>query len=147
MVSRWQCLMAVVSLVSACAPSSRVAVFQQLAPRSAPDSVEVYTEQRPARGYREVGTIELTASELSDDGYGDLVARARRQAAKMGGDAILVRREPRQRVTGMAVVPAARRRGVTVASATARVVETPRIVVVVVAWQAAPVDTTLSGRE
>lgn len=147
MQSRWLGLMAVVSLVSACAPSSRVTVFHQVAPRGVGDSVEVYTDQHPSRKYRELGTIELTASELSDDGYGDLIARARRQAAKMGGDAILVRREPRQRMGAMAVIPARRRRGVTVASGTARVVETPRIVVAVVAWQAGSVDTTITGRE
>ncbi len=129
-------LLALAVSLAACAPSTHATAFRQVAPKSSPQEVEVFTEGKPDRPFEEVGVIEITASELSDSKYGDLIERARVRAAEMGADAIVVTLDPKTRSTGFAYVPPQRKKSGQLVSATSRTVETPRIQVAVIAWKA-----------
>jgi hypothetical protein len=121
--------------LAACAPSTHATTFRHVAPKSSAAEVEVFTEVKPDRPYEEIGTIEITAAELSNSKYGDLIERARVRAAEMGADAILVTRDPRTRSTGFAYVPPQRKKTGQLVSASSRTVETPRIQVAAIAWK------------
>ena len=77
----------------------------------------------------------MTASELSNSRYGDLIQRARVRAAEMGADAIVVIRDPVTRSTGFAYVPPQKKKTGQLVSATSRTIETPRIQVTAIAWK------------
>jgi hypothetical protein len=128
-------LVALAVSLAACAPSTHATAFRQVAPKASAQEVEVSTEGKPYRPFEEVGVIEITASELSDSKYGDLIERARVRAAEMGADAIVVTRDPKTRSTGFAYVPAKHKKSGQLVSATSRTVETPRIQVAAIAWK------------
>ena len=119
---------------SSCAPSTHATAFRQVAPKSSPDQVEVFTEMPPTQPYEEVGTIEVAASELGSSRYGDLIERARGRAAEMGADAIIVTRDPATRTAGLAYVPPAKKHTGQLVSGTSRTIETPRIQVAAIVW-------------
>jgi hypothetical protein len=125
------CVMALV----ACAPSTHSTAFKQVTPKSSAEQVEVFTQGAPERAYEELGVIEVTASELSNSKYGDLIERARLRAAEMGADAIIVARDPATRSTGFAYVPPDKKKNGQLVSATSRTIETPRIQVTAIAWK------------
>jgi hypothetical protein len=134
-MTRSALLAALTVSLAACAPSTHATAFRQVAPKSSPQDVEVFTEAKPDRPYVEIGTIEITASELSNTKYGDLIERARVRAAEMGADAIVVTRDPKTRSTGFAYVPPQRKKAGQLVSATRRTEETPRIQVAAIAWK------------
>ena len=117
------------------APTTRSTAFQQVAPKSSPAEVAIFTEATPDRPYLEIGAIEVSAAELSNSRYGDLIQRARQRAAEMGADAIIVTRDPRTHTSGFAYVPPAKKKHGQLISATSRTDETPRIQVVAIAWK------------
>jgi hypothetical protein len=121
--------------LGACAPSTHATAFRQVAPKSSAQEVEVFTEVKPERRFEEIGIIEITASELSNNKYGDLIERARARAAEMGADAIVVTWDPKTRSTGFAYVPPQHKKSGQLVSATSRTVETPRIQVAAIAWK------------
>jgi hypothetical protein len=122
--------------LAGCAPSTHATAFRQVEPKSSPDEVSVFTDSRPDRDYEEIGTIEVSAGELSNSRYGDLIERARRKAAEMGADAIIVTRDPATRSTGLAYVPPASRKHGQVVTGSSRTVEMPRIQVAAIVWKA-----------
>jgi hypothetical protein len=128
-------MLALAVALAACAPSTHATAFRQVAPKSSAEDVEVFTEAKPDRPYEEIGTIEISASELSDNKYGDLIDRARVRAAEMGADAIVVSRDPKTRSTGFAYVPSRRKKNGQLVSATSRTIETPRIQVAAIVWK------------
>jgi hypothetical protein len=128
-------LLALAVTLGACAPSTHATAFRQVAPKASAEDVEVFTEVKPDRSFEEIGVIEITASELSDSKYGDLIQRARVRAAEMGADAIVVTRDPKSRSTGFAYVPRQRQKSGQLVSATSRTVETPRIQVAAIVWK------------
>jgi hypothetical protein len=134
-MTRSTLLAALTVSLAACAPSTHATAFRQVAPKSSPQDVEVFTEAKPDRPYVEIGTIEIKASELSNTKYGDLIERARVRAAEMGADAIVVTRDPKTRSTGFAYVPPQRKKAGQLVSATRRTEETPRIQVAAIAWK------------
>jgi hypothetical protein len=109
---------------------------KQVAPKASAEEVEIFTDARPDRPYEGLGVIEVTASELSNTRYGDLIQRARVRAAEMGADAIIVTRDPTTRTTGFAYVPSAKKNRGQLISASSREVETARIQVAAIAWKA-----------
>lgn len=121
--------------LAACAPSTHATAFRQVAPKASAEDVEVFTDVKPERPFEEIGTIEITASELSNSKYGDLIERARVRAAEMGADAIVVTRDPKTRNTGFAYVPPQHKKSGQLVSATSRTIETPRIQVAAIAWK------------
>ena len=121
--------------IAACAPSTHATAFRQVAPKSSADAVEVFTDARPDRPYEEIGAIEITAGELSNSRYGDLIQRARARAAEMGADAIIVTRDPKTRTTGFAYVPPAKRKHGQVVSASTNTIDVARIQVAAIAWK------------
>jgi hypothetical protein len=123
--------------LGACAPSTHATAFRQVAPKRSAQEVEVFTDARPDRPYEEIGAIEITAGELSNSRYGDLIERARSRAAEMGADAIIVTRDPRTRTTGFAYVPPAKKKTGQLVSASSNTIEIPRIQVAAVSWKAA----------
>ena len=123
--------------LGACAPSTHATAFRQVAPKASAEQVEVFSDAKPGRPYEEIGTIEVSASELSHTRYGDLIQRARQRAAEMGADAIIVTRDPATHTTGVAYVPPQKRNRGRVVTGSARTIETPRIQVAAVAWKAA----------
>jgi hypothetical protein len=120
----------------ACAPSTHSTAFRQVAPKASAEQVEIFTEGPPEQPYEELGVIEVSASELSNSRYGDLIQRARVRAAEMGADAIIVTRDPATRTTGFAYVPPQKKKTGQLVSATSRTRETPRIQVTAIAWKA-----------
>jgi hypothetical protein len=135
-MTRSTLLAALAVSLGACAPSTHATTFRQVAPKSSAQDVEVFTEVKPDRPFEEIGVIEITAAELSNSRYGDLIERARARAAEMGADAIVVTRDPKTRNTGFAYVPAQRKKGGQLVSASSQTVETPRIQVAAIAWKA-----------
>jgi hypothetical protein len=121
--------------LAACAPTTHSTAFRQVAPKSSADQVEVFTEGAPTRAYDELGVIEVSASELGDSHYGDLIQKARQRAAEMGADAIIVTRDPSTRSAGFAYVPAGKDNRGRLISATSRTIDTPRIQVSAVLWK------------
>ena len=121
--------------LGACAPSTHATAFKHVPPKASAEEVEVFTEAKPGRPYEEIGAIEVSASELSNSRYGDLIQRARQRAAEMGADAIIVTRDPQTRTTGAAYVPAQRGNRGAVVTRSAHTVETPRIQVAAIAWK------------
>lgn len=134
-MSRWKLAPTVLLAAIACAPSTHSTAFRQVAPKASAEQVEVFTEGMPKRSYEEVGVIEVSASELSNARYGDLIERARIRAAEMGADAIIVTRDPSSRSMGFAYVPEQHKKGGQLVSGTARTIETPRIQVSAVVWK------------
>jgi hypothetical protein len=134
-MTRTTILAALAFSLGACAPTTHATAFRQVAPKSSAQDVEVFTEIKPDRPFEEIGTIEITASELSSSRYGDLIERARARAAEMGADAIVVTRDPQTRNTGLAYVPAQRKKTGQLVTATSRTVETPRIQVAAITWK------------
>lgn len=135
-MTRTTMLAALAVSLAACAPSTHATAFRQVAPKSSADEVEVFTDAQPGRSFEEIGTIEITASELSSSRYGDLIERARVRAAEMGADAILVTRDPKTRNTGFVYVPPKHKtKSGQLISTTSRTVETPRIQVTAIAWK------------
>jgi hypothetical protein len=128
-------LVALAISLGACVPSTHATAFRQVAPKASAQEVEVFTESKPERPFEEIGTIEITASELSSSKYGDLIERARARAAEMGADAIIVTRDPQTRSAGFAYVPPQHKKSGQLVSATSRTVETPRIQVAAIAWK------------
>jgi len=124
--------------LAACAPSTHVTAFKQVAPKRSPQDVEVFTDSRPDRPYEEIGTMEISAGELGKQRYGDLIELARSRAAELGADAIIVTRDPKTRTTGFAYVPPdSKKKTGQLVSASSRTVEVPRIQVAALAWKAA----------
>jgi hypothetical protein len=121
--------------LGACAPSTHTTAYRQVAPKTSPDKVEVFTEGRPERPYEELGVIEVSASELSNTHYGDLIALARKRAAEMGADAIIVTRDPAVRDQGFAYVPGGKPNQGRLIAGTSRKIETPRIQVSAILWR------------
>ena len=85
-------LAALVAAVAGCSPLGSQTSFEQLAPKASPDDVEMFTEVTPKRPYKEIGHIELRAMSPDFDGYSTLMADARRRAAAMGADGVIVSR-------------------------------------------------------
>jgi len=135
-MSRWQLAPTVLLASVACAPSTHSTAFRQVSPKSSAEQVEVFTEGVPeGRPYEELGVIEVSASELSNARYGDLIQRARARAAEMGADAIVVSRDPQSRSMGVAYVPPHRNNGGQLVTGSARTIETPRIQVSAILWK------------
>lgn len=80
------------ALTSCLSPLGSQTSYQQLPPKTSPDAVEVFTEVTPKRPYKEIGHIELRSLSPDFDGYSTLVVDARRRAADMGADGIIVSR-------------------------------------------------------
>jgi hypothetical protein len=81
------------SLLAGCLPPiPHGPEYQQLPPNSSADDVAVFTDEQPKRQYREIGHIDTRATTGELQGYGPLVADARSRAARMGADAIIVKR-------------------------------------------------------
>ncbi len=122
--------------LGACAPSTHATAFRQVAPKASAEQVEVFTDAKPDHPYEEIGTIEVSASELSNSRYGDLIQRARQRAAEMGADAIIVTRNPQSHTNVAAYVPAQKGSHGRVVSGSAHTIETPRVEVAAIAWKA-----------
>lgn len=109
--------------------------FRQLAPKASPADVQVFTDARPTRPFEELGLIEVSKFGLGD-GYGPLIERARQEAARIGADAIIVTREPRETEVGSGHVSAPRRgKGQDIRTSRATV-EEPRIRVTAIVFAA-----------
>jgi hypothetical protein len=135
-MSRWQLAPTVLLASVSCAPSTQSTAFRHVAPKSSAEQVEVFTQGVPeGRSYEELGIIEVSAPELSNARYGDLIQKARDRAAEMGADAIVVSRDPESRTMGIAYVPAHRNSGGQLVTGTARTIETPRIQVSAILWK------------
>jgi hypothetical protein len=80
------------SSLGACAtPRASTTAYRTLPAKASPAEVQVFTDGRPSRAFEEIGLIEVSKFGRVD--YGQLIARAREEAAKIGADAILVTRE------------------------------------------------------
>ena len=134
-MSRWSIAIALASALAACAPSTHATAYREVAPKTSAVQVEIFTDGKPDRPYEEIGAIEVSASELSNSRYGDLIQRARQRAAEMGADGIIVTRDPATRTTGVAYVPPNRRDHGQLVTGSSRTVETPRIQVTAIAWK------------
>lgn len=134
-MSRWSIAIALASALAACAPSTHATAYREVAPKTSAEQVEIFTDGKPDRPYEEIGAIEVSASELSNSRYGDLIQRARQRAAEMGADGIIVTRDPATRTTGVAYVPPNRRDHGQLVTGSSRTVETPRIQVTAIAWK------------
>jgi hypothetical protein len=134
-MSRFTAFVILTLAFGACAPSTHSTAFQQMAPKASPADVAVFTEAAPDRPYLEIGAIEVSAAELGNSRYGDLIQRARQRAAEMGADAIIVTRDPKAHTTGFAYLPPSKKKHGQLISATSRTDETPRIQVAAIAWK------------
>jgi hypothetical protein len=134
-MSRWSIAIVLASALAACAPSTHATAYRDVAPKTSAEQVEIFTDGKPDRPYEEIGAIEVSASELSNSRYGDLIQRARQRAAEMGADGIIVTRDPAMRTTGLAYVPPQKRNHGQLISGSSRTVETPRIQVTAIAWK------------
>jgi hypothetical protein len=134
-MTRFSAFVTLTLAFGACAPTTHSTAFQQVAPKSSPAEVAVFTEATPDRPYVEIGVIEVSAAELSNSRYGDLIQRARQRAADMGADAIIVTRDPQTHSSGFAYIPPAKKKHGQLISATSRTDETPRIQVAAIAWK------------
>lgn len=67
--------------------------------RRAPDSVEVFMTQRPARPAVEVGYFEIEQQSPAAGGTPEMIRKLREEAAAVGCDALLVS-EPHDRIQG-----------------------------------------------
>jgi hypothetical protein len=87
------CVAIAASMFAGCLPPiTRGTAYEQLPPKASADDVAVFTDEQPKRRYREVGHIDARATTGQLSGYGPLVADARIRAARMGADAIIVKR-------------------------------------------------------
>jgi hypothetical protein len=111
--------------------------YEQLPPKVSAAEVSVFTDAKPDRPYKELGLIEVKKFGVGG-GYGQLVLRAREEAAKIGADAIIVTRTPKTTTHTVGTVQKDRRgrNGGIVASSSED--EDPRITVTAVAWKSAP---------
>lgn len=123
-----------IGALSACVkPRASSTAFRTLPPKASVQEVEVFTDGRPTRPYEELGFIEVRKFGRAD--YGQLITRAREEAAKMGADAILVTRENRTVSTNTTgtVNPPTRRGGRTVTTSSSTL-EEPRVTVTAITW-------------
>jgi len=120
-------------VLTACATTQTTPYSTRPAKASAAD-VEVFTDAPPSKEYEEIGVIEVSQRGLPT-GYGDLVVRARNEAAKMGADAIIVTRIPKKSKELMETGSRGKNgsKSVTVVEK-----EEPRITVKAIAWKRAP---------
>ena len=82
---------------------SRVTPFDaalETEPRTPPDQIKFYGEQRPRCGYKEIGTISAESRFLAP--WSSVVRTAREKAYEMGGDAIIGVNQ-RTRISGVTV--------------------------------------------
>jgi hypothetical protein len=86
-------ILAALIAATACA-TSKVTPFSTRPAKETADEVEVFTDATPDRPYEEIGLIEVDQALAT--GYGDLVIRARQDAAQLGADAIIVTRAPKK---------------------------------------------------
>lgn len=107
--------------------TAKVTRYRELEPKANAEAIEVFTERQPDRAYDEIGVIEVTATNGSS--FSDMIAKARAEAAKLGADAIIVKREDEERITGTAATIGY----TTIASARTR--KTPRLWVIAIAWK------------
>jgi hypothetical protein len=109
--------------------------YKQLPPKASAEDVEVYTDARPDRAYEELGLIEVKKFGFGD-GYGQLVMRAKQEAARMGADAIIVSRRPHEITnTSGGITNRKYGRGQDVQISTSTT-EEPRISVTAIVWKA-----------
>jgi hypothetical protein len=90
LVRRVAAALAVAAGLIACAPRATTTAYRTLPPKASPADVQIFADGRPTRAYEELGLIEV--SKFGSDDYGQLIERAREEAAKIGADAILVTR-------------------------------------------------------
>ena len=69
-------------------------------PRTPPDQIKFYGEQRPRCGYKEIGSISAEPRFLAS--WSSVVRTAREKAYEMGGDAIIGVNQ-RTRISGVVV--------------------------------------------
>ena len=135
-------VLALITLV-ACV-TTRATPYSTLPVKASAEEVEVFTDTPPSRDYEEIGLIEVEQPGLVSN-YGDLVLRARREAAKMGADAIIVTRNPRKSKELMATGSREKNgsKSVTVIEK-----EVPRIMVKAIVWKHSPAnhDSTAAAR-
>lgn len=109
--------------------------------KASAEDVEVFTDTPPSRDYEEVGLIEVEQPGLASN-YGDLVLRARREAAKMGADAIIVTRNPKKSKELMETGSREKNGG---RSLTVIEKEVPRIMVKAIVWKGPPTNHDSTG--
>jgi hypothetical protein len=107
--------------------------YRQLPPTAVGD-VAVFTDAPSDRPYEEIGLIEVQKLGITG-GYGQLIERARLEAAKMGADAIIVTRTPDKHSTTIANETGRNRRGQRNIVATTTEHEDPRITVSAIVWK------------
>jgi hypothetical protein len=124
------------SSLGACAtPRASTTAYRTLPAKASPAEVQVFTDGRPSRAFEEVGLIEV--SKFGKVDYGQLIARAREEAAKIGADAILVTREKDVVSTNTSGgVSGPNRRGGRTVNSSTTTLERPRVTVTAIAWTA-----------
>ena len=125
---------------AACVPAATATPYKALPPKASADAVEVFTDARPDRPHEELGVIDVKSAPLAlRSDYGKLILEARRRAAAMGADAIIVTRRPIEHTTTTGnVTPRKKNKGGGSYVESTSTSETARISVVAIAWKAAP---------
>jgi hypothetical protein len=122
--------------LGACAGTRASTTAYQTRPaKASPADVQVFTDGRPSRPYEELGLVEVRRTGLTG-GYGQLIERARAEAAKMGADAILVTREKRETTNTSGAVSGPNKRGTRTVTSTTSTTEQPRVTVTAIVWSA-----------
>jgi hypothetical protein len=129
-------LLSAVSLsVAACArPIVSSTAYGSLPPKASVDDVQVFTDVRPQRVHTEIGVLDVRSFGItSERDYGQMIVEARRRAARMGADGIIVTRRPQESTTTVGSMTR-RRDGHGVYTETTSTQESPRVSVVAIVW-------------
>jgi hypothetical protein len=130
---------ALLALTLGCArPITSATSYGALPPKASAEEVQVFTDARPQRAHTEVGVIDVKSFGItSERDYGMMILEARRRAARMGADAIIVTRRPQESTTTVGrATPRRRGRGGDYVETT-DTQERPRISVIAIAWKEA----------
>jgi hypothetical protein len=122
--------------LGACAkPRASTTAYKTLPPKASAADVQVFADGRPSRAYEEVGLIEV--SKFGKVDYGQLIARAREEAAGIGADAILVTREKDVVSTNTSGgVSGPDKRGRRTVNSSTTTLDRQRVTVTAIAWSA-----------
>ena len=128
---------------AACArPMATTTTYKALPAKASAEAVEVFTDVRPERPHEELGVIDVKSFGIAlNPDYGMLILEARRRAAQMGADAIIVTRRPVETTTTVGEErrkKGGKREDYTETTSSS---ETARISVVAIAWKGTPQGT------
>jgi hypothetical protein len=127
-------LVALTTMLAACASTqANTTPYTRLPAKASAEEVEVFTDATPDRAFQEIGLIEV--KNFGIGGYGQLVMRAREEAAQLGADAIIVKRTPVKKKEMIATTKGKNKSDRRTNVQTVEKTE-PRITVRAIAWKA-----------